>query len=426
MRFTYFKNTLFLFVLVCFSCGSQTKDKNVDNANDIVISDSISRDSIQKKIQPSSKDKTIVTGAEQIQKYQKLLISKKVAIVANQTSVIYEDNNQQLHLIDYLIQHYIEVTKVFAPEHGFRGTADAGEVVKDGIDTKTGIPIISLYGKNKKPSPKQLEGIDVMVFDIQDVGARFYTYISTLHYVMEACAEAKIPLIILDRPNPNGHYTDGPVLEPEHKSFVGMHPVPVVHGMTVGEYAQMINGQGWLANNARCDITVITVQNYTHNTPYSLTVKPSPNLPNDRAITLYPSLCFFEGTMVSAGRGTDKQFQIFGAPSLPAEFFPFTFTPQSNEGAKYPKFKGELCNGLDLRNTGKMNKLNLNWLIEAYVGYGKKPEFFNPFFTKLAGTKKLQKQIEQGYTYPEIRATWLRDLKAYDEMRQRYLLYELE
>jgi uncharacterized protein YbbC (DUF1343 family) len=263
-----------------------------------------------------------------------------------------------------------------------------------------------------------------MIFDIQDVGARFYTYISTLHYMMEACAEANIPLIVLDRPNPNGHYIDGPVLEKEYKSFVGMHPVPVVHGMTIGEYAQMINGQGWLNNSLKCNVTVIEMKNYSHTTEYSLPIKPSPNLPNDISISLYPSLCFFEGTIVSAGRGTDKQFQIFGAPQLPAKYFPFTFTPQANEGAKYPKFKGELCNGLDLRNSRKYNTLNLEWLIDAYVGYGKKPDFFNAFFTKLAGTKKLQEQIEKGYTYRDIRATWLNDLASYDRMRSNYLLYK--
>jgi len=241
---------------------------------------------------------------------------------------------------------------------------------------------------------------------------------------MEACAEANIPVLILDRPNPNGHYIDGPILETEHSSFVGMHPVPVVHGMTIGEYAQMINGQGWLKNKVEADIKVITVKNYTHKTAYSLPVKPSPNLPNDTAINLYPSLCFFEGTIVSAGRGTDMQFQVFGAPSLPSQFYPFTFTPQANEGAKYPKFKGKTCNGLDLRKHKQLDKLNLEWLIEASVGYGKKKDFFNNFFTNLAGTTKLQEQIESGYTYREIRATWLRDLEKYDTMRQKYLLYE--
>ena len=263
-----------------------------------------------------------------------------------------------------------------------------------------------------------------MIFDIQDVGARFYTYISTLHYMMEACAENNIPLLILDRPNPNGHYIDGPILEPQHKSFVGMHPVPVVHGMTIGEYAQMINGEGWLTNGLKCDITIIKNKNYTHQSEYSLPIKPSPNLPNDVAINLYPSLCFFEGTTLSAGRGTEMQFQIFGAPNLPPEYYPFIFTPQANEGAKYPKFKNELCHGKDLRENKKLNKLNLEWLIEAYVSTGKRKDFFNSFFTKLAGTTKLQEQIEKGYTYREIRKTWLKGLVTYDKMRQKYSLYD--
>ena len=292
------------------------------------------------------------------------------------------------------------------------------------MDTKTGLAIISLYGKNKKPSSQQLEGIEMMIFDIQDVGARFYTYISTLHYTMEACAEANIPLLILDRPNPNGHYIDGPILEKQHKSFVGMHPVPVVHGMTIGEYAQMINGEGWLENALKCDLTIIKLKNYTHQTEYSLPIKPSPNLPNDAAINLYPSLCFFEGTPLSAGRGTEMQFQIFGDPNLPVKFYPFTFTPQANEGAKYPKFKNELCQGMDLRGNKKLSKLNLEWLIKAYTSTGKKKEFFNPFFTKLAGTTQLQEQIEKGYTYREIRKTWLVGLEDYEIRRAKYLLYK--
>ena len=380
----------------------------------------------------SIEENQILVGADQPEIYRSLLFQRSVGVVANQTSNLYHhsslknlpDNVNGLHLVDFLVLHKIDVKKVFAPEHGFRGTADAGEVVKDGVDTKTGLPIISLYGKNKKPTPEQLKDIEVMVFDIQDVGARFYTYISTLHYAMEACAEAGIPLIILDRPNPNGHYIDGPILEPEHRSFVGMHPVPVVHGMTIGEYAQMINGEGWLKDRVKCEINVIKIKNYNHKTPYSLPIKPSPNLPNDIAINLYPSLCFFEGTIVSAGRGTDHQFQVFGAPSLPSEYFPYQFTPEPNEGAKYPKFNGELCNGLDLRNTPKMNRMNLEWLIEAYVGFGKKPEFFNDFFTKLAGTERLQWQIENGYTYFEIRKEWIRPLNAYNKMREKYMLYD--
>ena len=380
-------------------------------------------------------DKLIITGANRFTEYKSFLLGKKIGVVANQTSIVIDSVIPSTdigttyvtshHLVDFLNVLKFDIQKVFAPEHGFRGKADAGEIVKDGIDVKTGLPIISLYGKNKKPSPEQLKDIEVMLFDIQDVGARFYTYISTLHYVMEACAENNIPLIVLDRPNPNGHYTDGPILEMEHKSFVGMHPVPVVHGMTIGEYAQMINGEGWLKNNIKCELTVIPMENYTHQTPYSLPVKPSPNLPNDVAINLYPSLCFFEGTFVSAGRGTNKQFQIIGAPNLPKKWYPYQFTPQANEGAKHPKFKGQSCQGLDLTTTKKLNTLNLEWLIDAYAANGKKSAFFNDFFTKLAGTKKLQEQIEKGYTYREIRKEWLRPLEKYNRMRSRYLLYAL-
>ena len=409
MTITFFKNTLLLTLLVCFSCGSQTKEKSDNPPQEVLI-----QVQDENYFGPES-----IVGAAQVSKYLSTLKDKNIGVVANQTSMV-----GRQHLVDLLLKKNISVKKVFAPEHGFRGTADAGEVVKDGVDTKTGLPIISLYGKNKKRSAEQLKGLDMLVFDIQDVGARFYTYISSLHYVMEACAEAGISLLILDRPNPNGYYIDGPILEMEHASFVGMHPVPVVHGMTVGEYAQMINGEGWLANNVKCNITVVKVKGYTHQTKYSLPVKPSPNLPNDIAINLYPSLCFFEGTFLSAGRGTDMQFQIFGAPSLPSERYSFQFTPQANDGAKYPKFKSKECFGRDLRATPKLDKLNLEWLIGAYVATGKKKTFFNDFFTKLAGTQKLQQQIEKGYTYREIRKTWLDGLAGYDKMRQPYLLYE--
>ena len=291
---------------------------------------------------------TIVTAADQTPLYLKKLKGKKIAVVANQTSVIKNKKNGYTHLVDSLVNSNINIQKVFAPEHGFRGKADAGEEIKDGVDTKTGLPIISLYGKNKKPSKEQLKGINAVVFDIQDVGARFYTYISTLHYVMEACAESGIPVIVLDRPNPNGHYIDGPVLEPEHKSFVGMHPVPIVYGMTIGEYAKMINGEKWLANGIKAKLTVIPLKNYTHQSEYSLPIKPSPNLPNDVSINLYPSLCFFEGTNVSAGRGTDMQFQVYGSPFL-NDKNPFSYTPSPNEGAKYPKHAYMICYGEDLR-----------------------------------------------------------------------------
>lgn len=437
MSLSVFKNTQFLWValtiLTCFSCGSQNKEKDVVQQEKIPKHTSTS---LSIKVR---NDKIIIVGANQIESYFHILKGKKVGIVANQTSMVVDslmaffenpiqikegDKKEEYHLVDFLAALKVDVKKVFAPEHGFRGKADAGEVVKDGVDTKTGLPIISLYGKNKKPSKEQLENIDLMIFDIQDVGARFYTYISTLHYMMEACAENNIPLLILDRPNPNGHYIDGPVLEMQHKSFVGMHPVPVVHGMTIGEYAQMINGEGWLDNNIKCDITIVKLKNYTHQSQYSLPIKPSPNLPNDVAINLYPSLCFFEGTPWSAGRGTEMQFQVFGSPNSPSEYYPFTFTPKANEGAKYPKFKNELCHGKDLRETKRLHKLNLEWLIAAYVAKGKQKDFFNPFFTKLAGTTKLQEQIEKGYTYREIRKTWLKGLENYDTMRQEYMLYD--
>ncbi len=380
MRFTFFKNTLFLLVLFCFSCGSGSNKENVENNNDIVIHDTISMDSLQKNSEAQNNLQELTMGAQQFETYKSLLQGKNVGVVANQTSVVTyrsgepykgveREINVEMHLVDFLLRKGINVKKVFGPEHGFRGEADAGETVKDGVDANTGLPIISLYGKNKKPSSEQLSGLDIIIFDIQDVGARFYTYIYGMHYVMEACAENNIPVIVMDRPNPNGHYIDGPIFESEHKSYVGMHPVPVVHGMTIGEYARMINGEGWLANNIKCDLTVIPMQNYSHSTEYSLPIRPSPNLPNDTAIQLYPSLCFFEGTIISAGRGTEMQFQIFGAPSLSPEFYPFQFTPQPMEGAKYPKFKGETCNGLDLREAQKMDKLNLQWLIDAYASY---------------------------------------------------------
>lgn len=443
MGLIFFKNTVLATVLLFFSCGSQTTQKNrlvsdvlLDEPN---IENPLDLPQREEKIPQNEKNvvvKTgelrivdqIVTGAEQFHLYVSLLENKNVGVVANQTSFL-ENENQ--HLVDFLISKKVSIKKVFAPEHGFRGTADAGEHVKDGVDSKTGVPLISLYGNNKKPSQEQLKGIDVLVFDIQDVGARFYTYISTLHYVMEACAELGIPMIILDRPNPNGHYIDGPILEIEHESFVGMHPIPIVHGMTIGEYAAMINGEGWLNNMEKdftkkkllCEITIIRMKNYTHKMEYSLPIKPSPNLPNDQAINLYPSLCFFEGTFINAGRGTDMQFQVFGAPRLPASKYTFEYTPQSNEGAKDPKFKGQLCHGKDLRKEPRLNKINLEWLIDAYNANGKKKDFFNSFFVKLAGTDKLQKQIEQGLSAEEIRDSWKDGLSDFQKVREKYLMY---
>ncbi|MGY0408016.1 MAG: exo-beta-N-acetylmuramidase NamZ family protein, partial [Polaribacter sp.] len=320
-----------------------------------------------------------------------------------------------------LLSLKINIKKIFAPEHGFRGKSDAGEVLKDGLDTKTGLPILSLYGKNKKPTAAQLKGIDVLIFDIQDVGVRFYTYISTLHYVLEACAELDIQVILLDRPNPNAQYIDGPVLELKYQSFVGMHKVPVVYGMTIGEYGKMINGEKWLKNGVKCNLKVIPLENYTHQTKYSLPIKPSPNLPNDKSINLYPSLCFFEGTTISVGRGTEMQFQIYGSPFLTKSNF--TFTPKPNEGAKYPKYNNSICFGKDLRKTKNLTQLNISYLIKAYKQNTSK-EFFNSFFTKLAGTKKLQQQIEQGLSEKEIKKTWQKDLEKFKSIRKKYLLYK--
>ncbi|MFH6958124.1 exo-beta-N-acetylmuramidase NamZ domain-containing protein [Flavobacterium aquidurense] len=359
----------------------------------------------------------IKTGADNYEKYLPLLKNKKVGIVTNQTGLL----TNKTHVVDFLLEKKIAVHTIFAPEHGFRGTADAGEHVVDGKDSKTGLPIISLYGDNKKPKPAQLAKIDVMIFDLQDVGARFYTYISSLHYVMEACAENGIPLIIFDRPNPNGRIVDGPLLEKEFTSFVGMHPIPLLHGMTIGEYAQMINGQKWLKNGVQCKVTVIPCVDYDRKMDYSLLAKPSPNLPNDQSINLYASLCLFEGTNVSMGRGTEKQFQIYGSPYLAKTNF--SFTPQPNFGAKDPLYNGKECFGEDLTAYPKLNQLELKWLLKAYQNTSDKTKFFNPFFTKLAGTKKLQQQIESGTSEEKIRQSWQKDLEAFKKMRTKYLLY---
>ncbi|NGY37198.1 DUF1343 domain-containing protein [Flavobacterium sp. XN-5] len=361
----------------------------------------------------------IKTGADNIDKYLPLLKGKKVGIVTNQTGVL----TTKVHLVDFLLGQKINVQTIFAPEHGFRGTADAGEHVVDGKDPKTGLSIISLYGSNKKPKKEQLEAIDIMVFDLQDVGARFYTYISSLHYVMEACAENGIPLLVLDRPNPNGSIVDGPLLEKEFTSFVGMHPIPLLHGMTIGEYAQMINGQKWLENESKCMLTVIPCLNYNRNMEYSILEKPSPNLPNNQSINLYASLCFFEGTNVSMGRGTEKQFQIYGSPFLNKKSFDFSFTPKPNFGAKDPMHNGKECFGEDLTSYPKLKRLELKWLIKAYENTSDKTKFFNGFFTKLAGTKKLQQQIENGVSENKIRKTWKNDLTTFKKMRKSYLIY---
>ena len=403
---TWVKNTLLFLLLVIFSCGSSVKNKelNVESqkpkaSNEIVLL------------------KEIKTGAENFDAYLPLLKDKKIGIVTNQTGIL----SDKTHLVDLLISKKINLTKIFAPEHGFRGTADAGELIKDGKDTKTGLTIISLYGDNKKPKSEQLAGIDILIFDLQDVGARFYTYISSLHYVMEACAENNIELIVLDRPNPNGNIVDGPILEAAFKSFVGMHEVPTIHGMTIGEYAKMINGEKWLKNEINCNLKIIPCLNYNREMLYSLPVKPSPNLPNDQAINLYPSLCLFEGTNVSVGRGTEKQFQVYGSPFLPKTNF--SFTPVPNFGAKDPTHNGKLCYGEDLSKIDKIKQLELKWLINAYKITLDKSKFFNAFFTKLAGTKKLQQQIEAGNSEVEIRKSWESGLAGFKMMRSKYLIY---
>ena len=367
----------------------------------------------------------IITGAEQSNDYLPQLKGKKVALLVNQTSVIKKE-----HLVDYLLEQKINIVKIFAPEHGFRGQADAGEKVKSGVDAKTGLSITSMYGANKKPSKESMQGIDIVVFDIQDVGARFYTYISSMQYMMEACADANVPMVILDRPNPNGFYVDGPVLEPKFKSFVGMQPIPVVHGMTVGEYAKMLNGEGWLAKKAKCKLTIITCKNYTHKTFYHLPIPPSPNLKSTAAIFLYPSLCFFEGTDVSVGRGTNTPFEVWGHPTFKDNGF--SFTPASVEGAKNPPHLGKVCYGanLNLSPTDVLkitkNQLNLSFLMNAYslAQSATKEKFFNDFFEKLAGTASLKAQIINKTSEIEIRNSWKKGIIQFKKTRKKYLLYE--
>jgi len=356
----------------------------------------------------------LILGANRIEQIISLTNEKSIAIVGNQTSMV---NNT--HLVDTLISLNQNIITVFSPEHGFRGTGDAGAKIENEVDIKTGIPIISLYGGNKKPKKKNLEDVDIIVFDIQDVGARFYTYISTLHYVLEACGEENIKVIVLDRPNPNGHYIDGPVLEGKYKSFVGMHPIPIVHAMTIGEYAKMIIGEKWIEK--KCDLTVIEMLNYNRNKIYELPIKPSPNLPNKRAVNLYPSLCLFEGTIISIGRGTKKPFQHFGHPKL--NLYNYSFIPKSGPGSKYPKHENKICYGKDLTKTPILNSINLEWLIETYDQSQNKEDFFISFFDKLAGTDKLRKQIISGKSSREIKKSWEANLKEFKNIRNKYLLY---
>lgn len=367
---------------------------------------------------------TILVGAENTANYLSKLKGKKVGLISNQTG-IETINGTTMHTVDLLLKNKINVVKLYSPEHGFRGDADAGAKVKSGVDSKTNLPIISLYGDNKKPKANQIADVDVLVFDMQDVGARFYTYISTLHYVLEAAAENGKKVIVLDRPNPNGHYVDGPVMKNEYKSFVGMHNVPIVYGMTIGEYAQMINGEGWLANGIKADLEIISLINYTHQSKYNLPVKPSPNLPNAHAINLYPSTCLFEGTNVNEGRGTDIQFQVYGSPFL--KNMPYQYTPISKPGATSPKFKDEVCYGEDLSDVPYQSSINLKWLINAYKNNTKQPFWTmngkKLWIDQLSGTDELRKQIEAGLSEEEIKATWQKDLEAFKKIRAKYLIY---
>ena len=396
-----FKNTVLFSVLLMCYCNSLKAQSKKE----------------RKDVAPISRMKLIKTGADNYTEYLPLLAGKKIGIVTNPTGIL----GNKTHLVDFLLDQKVALEKIFAPEHGFRGTADAGEHIVDGKDSQTGLPIISLYGENKKPKPEQLTNLDIIIFDIQDVGARFYTYISSLHYIMEACAEQKIEVIVLDRPNPNGNIIDGPTLEIKNTSFVGMHPIPLLHGMTIGEYAKMINGEKWLLNGIQCNLTVIPCLNYKREMTYSLPVKPSPNLPNDQSINLYASLCLFEGTNVSVGRGTEKQFQIYGSPFLPKS--KFKFTPKPNFGSKDPVFKNQLCFGEDLSNIPKVKQLELKWLLKAFNKTKEKSSFFNAFFIKLTGTQKLQEQIEANLSEVEIRKSWQKGLNDFKEMRKKYLIY---
>lgn len=362
----------------------------------------------------------VLTGAEQSSRYFPLLEGKRVGVVGNQTSIL--PQSASIHLVDFLLEKKVEVVKVFVPEHGFRGTADAGEKIANSTDPKTGLPIVSLYGNNKKPTAEQLQDLDVVIFDLQDVGVRFFTYISTLHYVMEACAEQGKKLILLDRPNPNGSYLDGPILKKGYESFVGMHPIPIVHGLTTGELAQMINEEGWLGADLQVELTVIPVAHWTHDQPYDLPVKPSPNLPNAQAIQWYPSTCLFEGTVVSLGRGTLYPFQVYGYPD--PRFGAFTFTPVSIEGmSKTPPHQNQKCYGRDLREINPVPSFTLAYLMDAYQRSGMKDKFFNNYFNTLVGTDELKKQILEGKTEEEIRATWQEGLQEYSLLRDKYLLY---
>ena len=370
---------------------------------------------------PSLQSQEIIPGSERLNIYINKLINKKVAVIANNTSII-RNGELSVHLIDTLLKRDIEIEKIFSPEHGFLGDKDDGEKIEDGLYKS--IEVISLYGKKRKISDDDLQGIDIIIFDIQDVGVRFYTHISTLHYVMKASARNNIPLIILDRPNPNAHYIDGPVLDLKNKSFVGMHEVPIVYGLTIGEYGKMINGEGWLEDKLKSNLFVVELLNYTRNIEYDLPIIPSPNLPNSKSINLYPSLCLFEGTNVSIGRGTDLQFQIYGSPYLDKRINNFSFVPKKNSGSQFPKHQNKMCFGKNLEEVKRLNQLTLKFLIDAYKDSSNKEIFFNSYFIKLAGVDNLRNQIVNGYNENKIRKSWKKELEKFKLIRNKYLIYK--
>jgi uncharacterized protein YbbC (DUF1343 family) len=359
----------------------------------------------------------VQVGTEQLDEIMARTKDQRVAVLANHTAAL-----GHAHLVDLLKSLNINLVKIFSPEHGFRGNAPDGELIADSKDARTGLPVISLYGNNKKPTPEQLRDVDVVLFDIQDVGVRFYTYISSLHYLMEACAEQGKKVIVLDRPNPNGSYVDGPVLKPEFKSFVGMHPIPIAHGLTVGELARMINGEGWLEGGKKCALEVIAVKNWKRTDAYALPIAPSPNLPNNHAIRLYPYICLFEGTALSLGRGTQMPFEVLGHPDLKDQPFEFTPVPIPTM-SKNPPLENKKCFGIDLRNEEPEQKISLRHLIHFYNLFPDKEKFFTPYFDKLAGNAELKEQIKQGLSEDQIRETWQKDLAAFNEKRKKYLLY---
>ena len=368
----------------------------------------------------------VIVGANQILEYQNIIKNKRIGVIANHTSVIFKDNGEYTHLIDSLISLNYNIKKIFAPEHGFRGTKPNGENINDEIDKNFGLQIISLHGKKRnygEIKSEDLNDIDILIFDLQDVGVRFYTHLSILHYAMLASSLNDVPIIIFDRPNPNSHYVDGPILKLENKSFVGLHPVPIVYGLTIGEYAKMINGENWLGINKKADLTVIRLKNYNRNEIYELPIPPSPNLPNLKAINLYPSLCLFEGTTVSVGRGTKLQFQIYGSPNLNEKTNKFNFTPQKNTGSKYPKNENKICYGRDLRSEEILNEINLKYIIDAYNSSSDKTNFFNNYFIKLSGDESLKNNIVLGKSSYDIKKEWTKGIDRFKKLRKKYFLY---